>query len=119
MICLACETQTRSTQRESASQATLSQKALQGKQLFTEHCIACHQLEQRLVGPALKGVQQRHDTAWLIAFIQNSQKKIEAGDEKAIAIYEEYDKLVMPSFEYLTEEEIQAILTYIDEASGE
>jgi cytochrome c2 len=86
---------------------------VKGKKLFKLNCGMCHALEGVIIGPALKGITQKHSLEWLVSFTQNSQAMIKAGDPKAVAIYEEYNKVVMTSFSHLPEEDIKAIFAYI------
>lgn len=84
-----------------------------GKQLFSEWaCNTCHKVDQKLVGPALQGVYDRRDVEWLYAFIKNSQKVIASGDAYAVALYNEYNQLQMPSHD-LEDEDILSILAYV------
>ncbi len=94
-----------------------AQDAELGKKLFQQNCSACHKLGAKLVGPDLIGVTERRDESWLIQFIQNSQALIEAGDEQAVAIFEEFNKMVMPP-QPLSEEEIRSVLAYIESEGG-
>jgi len=36
-----------------------------GKKLFNANCAACHKLNKKAVGPALKGVSAKYDKEWL------------------------------------------------------
>jgi len=84
-----------------------------GEQLFNEWaCNTCHRVDQKLVGPALQGVYDRRSLDWIYAFIQNSQKVIASGDAQAVALYNEYNQLQMPSHD-LEDEQILAILAYV------
>ena len=93
-----------------------AQNARQGKKLFQE-CAACHTIGGgRLVGPDLKGVNERRDKEWLYSFIRNSQAMIQAGDPIAVELFNEYNKVPMASYDY-TDEQIESILTYISAKS--
>ena len=85
-----------------------------GKSLYNANCASCHKLNKKLIGPALKGVSAKYDKEWLYAWIKNSAAMIKAGDEKAIAIYEEYNKVAMNAFPQLSNEDIDNILAYTD-----
>lgn len=87
----------------------------EGETLFTQNCKACHHLEMRLVGPALKGVEQRHTEDWLIRFIRSSQTMIQAGDSAAVALFNTYNKVPMPD-QNLSDAQIHNILAYLKEA---
>lgn len=76
-------------------------------------CKACHTIGGgKLVGPDLKGVGDRHDEAWLIKFIQNSQQLIQSGDKAAIKVFEENSKIPMPAHS-LSDDQVRGILKYI------
>ncbi len=84
-----------------------------GEQLFKQNCTACHSLgTSRLVGPGLEGVTEKYEKEWLFKWIRNSQALIQSGDERAIAIYEEYDKVAMTAFDF-SDEELTALLDYM------
>lgn len=76
-------------------------------------CKACHTIGSgKLVGPDLRGVNERREEAWLIKFIRNSTEMVEAGDAIAIKVFEENNKIPMPP-NNLTDEEIKGVLLYI------
>ena len=85
-----------------------------GKKLFNANCAACHKLNKRAVGPALKGVSGKYDKEWLYSWIKNSTAMVKSGDAQAVAIYEEYNKSVMTSFPQLSNEDIDNIIAYTD-----
>lgn len=86
-----------------------------GEALFKQHCTSCHKANAKLIGPALKGVSQKYnnDKKWLYAYIKNSQALLKAGDKRAVAIHKEYGA-VMNTFMFFTDEEIEAILQYLE-----
>ena len=87
---------------------------IDGGELYKTNCTACHLMtDKRLVGPGLKGVTDKYSKDWLKKWIINSQEFIASGDEKAIAIYEEYNKQIMPAF-YFTDEEFDALFAYLE-----
>jgi mono/diheme cytochrome c family protein len=83
-------------------------------------CAACHTIGKgKLIGPDLKGANERHDEAWLISFIRSSQTMIKNGDPVAVKLFEENNKIPMPD-NNLTDDQIRGILAYIknyDEAA--
>jgi len=85
-----------------------------GKKLFNANCAACHKLNKRAVGPALKGVSSKYDKEWLYSWIKNSTAMVKSGDAQAVAIYEEYNGSVMTSFPQLSTEDIDNIIAYTD-----
>ena len=85
-----------------------------GKKLFNANCAACHKLNKKAVGPALKGVSAKYDREWLYSWIKNSSAMIKAGDAQAVAIWEEYNKVAMNAFPQLSNTDIDNILAYTD-----
>ena len=85
-----------------------------GKSLFNANCASCHKLNKNLVGPALKGVSAKYEKEWLYSWIKNSAALIKSGDDQAVAIYEEYNKVAMNAFPQLSNEDIDNILAYTD-----
>ena len=95
-----------------SSSINLSAK-VDGEQLFKQNCTACHSLgTSRLIGPGLEGVTEKYEKEWLFKWIRNSQALIQSGDERAISIYEEYDKVAMTAFDF-SDEELTSLLDYI------
>jgi mono/diheme cytochrome c family protein/transposase-like protein len=90
-----------------------------GKALFNSNCAACHKLDGKSTGPALRGVANKYDKAWLQKWINNSSDLIKSGDAKAIKIFEEYNKSVMTSFPQLSATDIDNILAYTSEPKAE
>ncbi|WP_291781627.1 c-type cytochrome [Cecembia sp.] len=85
-----------------------------GKSIFNANCRSCHRLDQKNVGPALRGVTDRHSIDWTKSFIRNSQVLIASGDAEAVAIYNEYNQLVMPAHEFLSDDDLMNLLAYIE-----
>ena len=85
-----------------------------GKKLFNANCAACHKLNKKAVGPALKGVSAKYDKEWLYSWIKNSSAMIKAGDAQAVAIWEEYNKTAMNAFPQLSNQDIDNIIAYTD-----
>ncbi|HEX8378426.1 MAG TPA: cytochrome c3 family protein [Pedobacter sp.] len=89
-----------------------------GAAIFKQKCTACHAIDRAVVGPALKGITERHDNAWLQKWIKNSQALVAAGDPAAVKVYNEYNKIAMPSFPELTDADVNNMLAYIDAESN-
>ncbi|MBM3426715.1 MAG: c-type cytochrome [Bacteroidetes bacterium] len=85
-----------------------------GKTVFNANCKQCHKLDQKNVGPALRGITDRQSIAWAKSFIKNSQAVISSGDAYAAALYKEYSNTVMPSHEFLSDVDLDNILSYIE-----
>ena len=85
----------------------------EGEKLFKQNCASCHLMSSaRLVGPGLEGVTDKYEKEWLISWIRNSQALIASGDERAIEVFEAYNKSVMTSFDF-SDDEFTALLDYL------
>jgi len=85
-----------------------------GKTVFNANCKQCHKLDQKSVGPALRGISDRRPVDWAKSFIKNSQAVITSGDSYAVALFKEYNNTVMPSHEFLSDDELNNLLAYIE-----
>lgn len=84
-----------------------------GEKLFKTNCAACHTVgDNKLVGPGLKGINEKRSVEWLLKWVKNSAELIASGDADAKAIFEEYNKVPMPA-QTVNDDEIKAILAYI------
>ena len=92
---------------------TTAQDYTKGKQLFNTHCASCHKMDKKLVGPALNDIVARQGEEWTKAWIYNNNQLRESGDEYAIQIYEDYNKMAMPAYNFLKDEELDDIVTYL------
>lgn len=86
-----------------------------GKALFNANCAACHKLDDKATGPALRGVAERRDKEWLYKWIHNSSEVIKSGDPTAVALFNEYNKSVMTAFPQLSNADIDNIIAYTSE----
>ena len=91
---------------------------VKGKSLFNANCAACHQLDKKMTGPALRNVETRLseteglDRVWLNSWIRNSAALIKSGDAYANKIYAEYNGSAMTAFPQFSDEDIDNILAY-------
>jgi mono/diheme cytochrome c family protein len=85
-----------------------------GEAIFNANCKTCHKLDQRYTGPALRGVTERRTLDWAKNFIINSQALIQSGDAQAVALFREYNNIVMPAHDFLSEMEVMNLLSYIE-----
>ncbi len=96
-----------------------------GKSIFRNNCAACHagDMKTKLTGPALGGMRERWENHGgkeaLYAWIRNSQKMIGDGkNQRAQELSREWGPTIMNSFENLTDEEIDAVIAYIEMIYG-
>ncbi len=83
-----------------------------GESAFKANCTQCHQIWEVRLGPALNGVHERRSLDWLNSWIKNSQAMIAAGDEQAVALWEEYQPTVMPAYPF-TDDQVMELIAYI------
>ncbi|MCC6835868.1 MAG: c-type cytochrome [Cytophagales bacterium] len=94
---------------------TYAQQAGQGN--FNTFCAVCHSISKgKLIGPDLADVHLRRSDAWLLEFITSSQTMINKGDADAVALFNEYNKTLMPDAPY-SADQIKDIINYIKSKS--
>ncbi len=91
--------------------------AQDGQGLFKSKCNTCHLLEKDGTGPNLKGVTEKWESEgekeFLYQWVKNSQNLLASGESAMAAKIENFSKSKMPA-QKVSDEEIDAILSYID-----
>lgn len=85
--------------------------ATAGEEKFKALCTACHMVDKRMIGPALKGVTKRRSPEWIMNMIINPDKMIKE-DPIAKALLKEYNNAIMFN-QNLSEEDARSILEYL------
>ena len=85
---------------------------VKGKEIFNTNCAACHKLDAKATGPALRGVGAKYEKAWLYKWIHNSADLIKSGDADAVKVFEANNKIPMTGFPQLSEADIDNIIAY-------
>ncbi len=88
-----------------------AEMAAAGEAKFKAICTACHMAEQRMIGPALKGVYERRSPAWVMNMIKNPDVMIKE-DPIAVALLKEYNNAIMLN-QNLSEEDTRAVAEYL------
>ncbi|MDJ1479823.1 cytochrome c [Cytophagaceae bacterium YF14B1] len=103
-----------------AAPAALDPVAQKGESLFKNNCAACHSAgDDVVVGPGLKGISKRAPSKdWLYKWIHNSSAVVASGDAYGNQIFNKFNKIPMQSFPDLANEDIDAILKYLDAQGG-
>ena len=85
-----------------------------GKALFNSNCASCHNPLKESTGPALQGTDQHpHGKEWVYKWVKNPSAVLASGDAHAKELVDKY-KVVMTPFPSLTNEDIDAIFTYVN-----
>ncbi|WMJ73656.1 cytochrome c [Cytophagaceae bacterium ABcell3] len=96
-----------------------AQDLANGQKIFDTRCKSCHKIGGGdFVGPDLKDVHTNRKEEWLIQFIQSPASLIEAGDEEAVALYEKFNKVMMPDHKDLDDESVKDLIAYIGDKSA-
>lgn len=85
-----------------------------GKAIFKANCSTCHKLDEKYIGPSLRGVTERRNPVLVKSWIKNSQAMIASGDTYAVALYKEYNNSIMPAYTFLSDVDLENILSYIE-----
>ncbi len=97
--------------------AFMAVHAQDGEKLFKQNCSACHKVNEPLVGPALKGVQERWagKEELLYEWIKNPAKVKDMGDPYVDKLLAEWmPKGGLMAAQLVSNEEIDAILSYVE-----
>ncbi|WGK94933.1 MULTISPECIES: c-type cytochrome [Flavobacterium] len=100
------------TDATAAPAATTGGDPVKGKELFNANCAACHKLDAKSTGPALRGVAGKYEMSWIYKWVHNSSDLIKSGDAAAVKVFEENNKVVMTAFPQLSEGDIDNIIAY-------
>lgn len=87
-----------------------------GEKVYDLKCSSCHKLsDERLVGPGWDGVTSRHEPAWIMNFMTNTEAMIDV-DPKAQAMLE-ICMVRMPN-QNLSDQDARDILEFMRENDG-
>ena len=114
-----------SDKRQDYANAPKVRNISRGESLFRTRCASCHTIgleqngkpEKKHLGPDLTGVTRKRDRAWLTRWLAAPDKMMAEKDPQAISLLAAWDNVPMPNMR-LTDAEIQALLSHIEEASG-
>ena len=85
--------------------------AARGEAKYNAICVACHMAEQRMIGPALKGVYERRSPEWVMNMMLNPDGMLKE-DPIAKALLKEYNNAIMLN-QNLTEDEARDLAEYL------
>ena len=88
-----------------------TEMAARGETQFNAICVACHQVEGRMIGPPMKGVYERRSPEWVMNMMLNPNGMLKE-DPIAKALYKEYNGAIMLN-QNLTEDEARDLAEYL------
>ena len=88
-----------------------TEMAARGEAKFNAICVACHMVDQRMIGPAMKGVYERRSPEWVMNMMLNPNGMLKE-DPIAKALLKEYNNAIMLN-QNLTEDEARDLAEYL------
>lgn len=85
--------------------------AARGEAKFNAICVACHMVDQRMIGPAMEGVFERRSPEWVMNMIMNPDEMLRE-DPIAKALLKEYNNAIMLN-QNLNEAEARDLVEYL------
>ena|SRR5680860_615164 len=84
--------------------------AVKGKEIYDTKCVACHNVNTKLIGPPQKGIMDKRTPEWVMNMIMNPTEMLEK-DPIAKDMLEEFNGVPMLD-QNITREEARAIVEY-------
>lgn len=81
----------------------------QGKTIFNTKCVACHQMDNRLVGPPLRNITKKNTPVFIMNYLLNTSE-MQKKDPILKKLVDEY-KIIMPD-QQLTKQDARSLLEY-------
>lgn len=85
--------------------------AAQGQQLFSAKCVACHSLDQKIIGPPLRNVTKTRTPEYIMNMILNPTN-MEKGDPVTKEMHKSYLATPMTDQSF-TQDEARSLLEYL------
>ncbi len=82
-----------------------------GAAAYRSKCTACHAIDKKLIGPALKGIYKRRSPEWVVNLLLNPTEMLKK-DPIAMALLKEYNNIMMLN-QNLSEDEALAIAEFM------
>lgn len=85
--------------------------AAKGKATFDAKCMACHKVNEKLIGPALAGVTTRRAPEWIMNMMLNTAEMLQK-NEAAKTLMKEHNNVPMINNE-LSQDQAREVLEYL------
>ncbi len=83
--------------------------AKKGEEIFEMKCSACHKIDEKYIGPPIRGVTKRRKPEWIMNMILNPVEMTQK-DPIAKQLLAEY--LIQMTFQNVSKEDARALLEY-------
>lgn len=87
-------------------------EANMGRLVFTSKCVACHDLDKKVIGPPLRDVTKRRTYRWMMNQIMMPDEWVKINPDAA-ALYKEYNFTQMLIPDGIEEEQARAVIAYL------
>lgn len=84
-----------------------------GLKIFQDNCKACHRLDNKLIGPALRYSFEVRDSIWFVKMIVSANGLINSGDTLAVRLFNDYNQIQHPDFKGLNKKELADLVEYL------
>ncbi len=84
--------------------------AVKGKEIYDVKCVACHNVDHKVIGPPQKGIMDKRTPEWVMNMIMNPTEMLEK-DPIAKPMLEEFNGTPMLD-QNITREEARALVEY-------
>jgi hypothetical protein len=84
-----------------------------GLKIFQNNCKACHRLDEKLVGPALRNSFETRDSVWFTKMISSANGLIDSGDTLAVRLFNDYNQTRHPDFKALDKNQLADLVEYL------
>ncbi|GAB1370724.1 hypothetical protein MASR1M45_07860 [Candidatus Kapaibacterium sp.] len=81
-----------------------------GSKIFQAKCTACHKVDEKYIGPKLRGVTQRRSPEWIMNMIMNPEQMIKE-NEAAKKLFAEF--MTPMANQNIPQDEARALLEYL------
>ncbi len=82
----------------------------EGKKIFNTKCFACHRLDTKLVGPALRPIVKKLPPVYLMNYLLNTTE-MQKKDPQLKKLIKEFNGILMPD-QQLSEKQARSVLEY-------
>lgn len=89
----------------------------EGQDLFNSKCMACHNLDNKVIGPPLRDITQKQSAVFIMNYLLNTTV-MQQKDQSVKDLIQEYNGVVMPN-QNLTKKQARELLEYLRQAAAE